>query len=38
MDHRLGAFVLGGLGVLLAVPPARFQVHNSLFLVAHFHT
>ena len=31
-------FVLGGLtGVLLAVPPADFQLHNSLFLVAHFH-
>jgi cytochrome o ubiquinol oxidase subunit 1 len=23
--------------VLLAVPPADFQLHNSLFLVAHFH-
>jgi cytochrome o ubiquinol oxidase subunit 1 len=31
-------FVLGGLtGVLQAVPPVDFQVHNSLFLVAHFH-
>jgi cytochrome o ubiquinol oxidase subunit I len=31
-------FVLGGLtGVLMAVPPVDFQVHNSLFLVAHFH-
>ena len=31
-------FVLGGLtGVLLAVPPVDFQMHNSLFLVAHFH-
>jgi cytochrome o ubiquinol oxidase subunit 1 len=24
-------------GVLLAVPPADFVLHNSLFLVAHFH-
>src|SRR6201747_281154 len=31
-------FVLGGLtGVLLAVPPVDFQMHNSQFLVAHFH-
>ena len=31
-------FIIGGLtGVLLAVPPADFMVHNSLFLVAHFH-
>ena len=31
-------FVLGGLtGVLLALPPVDWQVHNSLFLVAHFH-
>jgi cytochrome o ubiquinol oxidase subunit 1 len=31
-------FVIGGLtGVLVAVPPADFMVHNSLFLVAHFH-
>ena len=31
-------FVLGGMtGVLLAVPPADFMLHNSLFLVAHFH-
>jgi cytochrome o ubiquinol oxidase subunit 1 len=30
---------MGGMaGVLLAVPPADFQLHNSLFLVAHFHT
>ncbi|MFD1796531.1 cytochrome o ubiquinol oxidase subunit I [Paracoccus aurantiacus] len=31
-------FVIGGMtGVMLAVPPADFIVHNSLFLVAHFH-
>jgi cytochrome o ubiquinol oxidase subunit 1 len=31
-------FVLGGMtGVLLAVVPADFELHNSLFLVAHFH-
>jgi cytochrome o ubiquinol oxidase subunit 1 len=31
-------FVIGGMtGVLLAVPPADFVFHNSLFLVAHFH-
>ena len=32
-------FTIGGVaGVLLAVPPIDFQLHNSLFLVAHFHT
>ncbi|MGH8291268.1 MAG: cytochrome o ubiquinol oxidase subunit I [Steroidobacteraceae bacterium] len=32
------SFVIGGMtGVMLAVPPADFQLHNSLFLVAHFH-
>ncbi|GAA0387841.1 cytochrome o ubiquinol oxidase subunit I [Brevundimonas terrae] len=31
-------FVLGGMtGVMLAVPPADFVLHNSLFLIAHFH-
>ena len=31
-------FVIGGMtGVLLAVPPVDFVLHNSLFLVAHFH-
>ncbi len=32
-------FLLGGMtGVFMASPPADFQVHNSLFLIAHFHT
>ncbi len=32
-------FTFGGMaGVLLSVPSADFQLHNSLFLVAHFHT
>ncbi|WP_368665304.1 cbb3-type cytochrome c oxidase subunit I, partial [Cellulomonas iranensis] len=31
-------FVVGGMtGVLLAVPPADFVLHNSVFLIAHFH-
>ena len=31
-------FVIGGMtGVMLAVPPADFILHNSLFLIAHFH-
>jgi cytochrome o ubiquinol oxidase subunit I len=31
-------FIIGGLtGVLVAVPPADFLLHNSMFLVAHFH-
>jgi cytochrome o ubiquinol oxidase subunit 1 len=31
-------FIIGGLtGVMLAVPPADFVLHNSLFLIAHFH-
>jgi cytochrome o ubiquinol oxidase subunit 1 len=31
-------FVIGGMtGVLMAVPPADFLLHNSLFLIAHFH-
>ncbi len=33
------AFTTGGMtGVLLSVPPVDFQVHNSLFLIAHFHS
>ena len=32
-------FTIGGMtGVLLAIPGADFELHNSLFLVAHFHT
>jgi cytochrome o ubiquinol oxidase subunit 1 len=35
----VATFTLGGVaGVIMAVPPADFQLHNSLFLVAHFHT
>src|ERR1700729_36395 len=31
-------FVIGGMtGVLMAIPPAGFVLHNSLFLIAHFH-
>ncbi|HEY9133889.1 MAG TPA: cytochrome o ubiquinol oxidase subunit I [Dyella sp.] len=31
-------FTIGGMtGVLLAVPAADFVLHNSLFLIAHFH-
>jgi cytochrome o ubiquinol oxidase subunit 1 len=28
----------GAAGVLLAIPPADYVLHNSLFLIAHFHT
>lgn len=32
-------FTVGGMaGVLMSVPPADFQIHNSLFLIAHFHS
>lgn len=32
-------FTIGGLsGLVLAIPPVDFQLHNSLFLVAHFHS
>jgi cytochrome o ubiquinol oxidase subunit 1 len=32
-------FAVGGMaGVLMAVPPADYVLHNSLFLIAHFHT
>jgi cytochrome o ubiquinol oxidase subunit 1 len=35
----VATFTVGGMaGVLMAIPPADFQLHNSLFLVAHFHT
>ncbi|HWU03477.1 MAG TPA: cytochrome o ubiquinol oxidase subunit I [Novosphingobium sp.] len=31
-------FVIGGMtGVMMAVPPADFVLHNSVFLIAHFH-
>jgi len=34
----LVTFVIGGMtGVLMAIPPADFVLHNSLFLIAHFH-
>jgi cytochrome o ubiquinol oxidase subunit 1 len=34
----LTSFAVGGMaGVLLSVPPADYVLHNSLFLIAHFH-
>ncbi len=31
-------FTIGGMaGVLMSIPAADFQIHNSLFLIAHFH-
>jgi len=35
----VSTFTFGGMaGLLMALPPVDFQVHNTLFLVAHFHT
>ena len=35
----VGIFTMGGMaGVLLSIPGADFELHNTLFLVAHFHT
>ncbi len=35
----ISTFTFGGMaGLLLSSPAADFQLHNSLFLVAHFHT
>ncbi len=35
----ISTFTFGGMaGVMMSIPPIDFQVHNSLFLVAHFHT
>ncbi len=35
----VSTFTFGGIaGMLLAFPAANFQIHNSLFLIAHFHT
>ena len=35
----IAIFTLGGMtGVLMSIPGVDFQVHNSLFLVAHFHS
>ncbi len=32
-------FTIGGMaGVLMSIPAVDFQVHNSLFLIAHFHS
>jgi len=34
----LSTFAVGGLtGVLMSMPPADYVLHNSLFLIAHFH-
>jgi cytochrome o ubiquinol oxidase subunit I len=35
----VSVFTIGGLsGLVLAIPPVDFQMHNNLFLVAHFHS
>jgi cytochrome o ubiquinol oxidase subunit 1 len=35
----VAAFSTGGMtGVLMSIAPVDFQVHNSLFLIAHFHS
>jgi cytochrome o ubiquinol oxidase subunit 1 len=35
----IATFAVGGMaGVLLSLPPADYVLHNSLFLIAHFHT
>lgn len=35
----LASFTSGGMsGVLMSIPAIDFQVHNSLFLIAHFHS
>lgn len=35
----VGTFTFGGLaGMVLATPAADYELHNSLFLIAHFHT
>lgn len=35
----VSVFTIGGVsGLVLAIPPVDFQLHNSLFLVAHFHS
>ena len=34
----IATFAVGGMaGVMFSVPPADFVLHNSLFLIAHFH-